>query len=175
MRKPILILSLIFTVMVSSPSNAEGLICKFTGWNCPVIDEKDLVKRGGLYYRKRTDVPFTGKTTGKTQGTFKNGKKDGPYIRYYKNGQLFLKTNYKDGKWDGPWVTYHKNGQLWSKGTLKNDEEEGPWVRFYENGQLWSKGNYKDGKEEGPWVYYWKDGSAWEKYTGTFKNGVKVK
>ncbi len=151
MRKPILTLSLIFTVMLSSPSNAEGLICKFTGWNCPVIDEKDLVKRGGLYYRKRTDVPFTGKTTGKTQGTFKNGKKDGPYIRYYKNGQLFLKTNYKDGKWDGPHIGYHDNGRL----------------SF--------KGKHKDGKQEGPWVWYKKDGSAWEKYTGTFKNGVKVK
>ena len=30
----------------------------------------DLVKWNGLYYKKYTEVPFTGKTTGKTQGSF---------------------------------------------------------------------------------------------------------
>ena len=151
MRKPILILSLMFIVTLSSPSYAEGLICKFTGWNCPVIDEKDLVKRGGLYYRKRTDVPFTGKTTGKTQGTFKNGKKDGPYVRYHKNGQLFLKTNYKDGKRDGPYIRYYDNGRLSSKGKQKDGKQEGPHVTHHRNGQLQTKGTFKDGKNEGPY------------------------
>jgi len=150
MRRPILILSLIFTVMLSSPSCAEGLICKFTGWNCPV-DFKDLVWRKGLYYKKFSDVPFTGKTTGKTQGTFKNGKKDGPCVDYWDNGQLESKGTYENGKMDGPYVSYHDNGQFRAKGTLK------------------------DGKREGPWVDYKKDGTVWEKYTGTFKNGVKVK
>ena len=151
MRKPILILSLMFIVTLSSPSYAEGLICKFTGWNCPVIDEKDLVKRGGLYYRKRTDVPFTGKTTGKTQGTFKNGKKDGPYVRYHKNGQLFLKRNYKDGKRDGPYIRYYDNGRLSSKGKQKDGKQEGPHVTYHRNGQLQTKGTFKDGKNEGPY------------------------
>ena len=151
MRKPILILSLMFIVTLSSPSYAEGLICKFTGWNCPVIDLSELVERGGLYYRKRTDVPFTGKTTGKTQGTFKNGKKDGPFVDYWDNGQLATKLTYKDGEPDGPYVSYHSNGQFRAKGT------------------------FKDGNKEGPWVTYKKDGTVWEKYTGTYKNGVKVK
>ena len=150
MKKHTLILSLIFTVMLSSPSYAEGLICKFTGWNCPV-DFKDLVGRKGLYYKKFSDVPFTGKTTGKTQGTFKNGKKDGPFVDYWDNGQLESQGTYKNGKMDGPYVSHHDNGQFRAKGTLK------------------------DGKREGPWVVYKKDGTVWEKYTGTFKNGVKVK
>ena len=30
------------------------------------------------------------------------------------------KGDYKNGKEEGPWVTYHKNGQLWSKGTYKD-------------------------------------------------------
>ncbi|MEK9696512.1 MAG: hypothetical protein VW270_12145 [Candidatus Poseidoniales archaeon] len=150
MRKLILILSLIFIVTLSSPSYAEGLICKFTGWNCPV-DIKDLVKRKGLYYKKVSDVPFTGKTTGKVQGSLKNGEFHGPYVDY----------------WD--------NGKLWSKGTYKDGKEEGPWVTYYKNGQLWGKGTFKDGKKEGPWVWYRKDGTVWERYTGTYKNGVKVK
>ena len=64
----------------------------------------DLVKRDGLYYKKFTDVPFTGDITGKSQGKIKNGKKEGPWIRYHKNGQLENKGIYKDGKKDGLWV-----------------------------------------------------------------------
>ena len=58
----------------------------------------DLVVRDGLVYKKFSDVPFTGKTTGKTQGTFKNGKKDGPWVYYYDNGHLWYKVTFKDGK-----------------------------------------------------------------------------
>jgi antitoxin component YwqK of YwqJK toxin-antitoxin module len=111
----------------------------------------DLVVRGGLWYEKFNDVPFTGKTTGKTQGTFRNGKKD------------------------GPWVYYRSNGQLRFKGTLKNGKREGHWVHYHLNGQLWDKGTYKDGKRDGPWVGYNKDGTVRESDTGTFKDGVKVK
>ena len=86
----------------------------------------DLVVREGIHYKKFTDVPFTGKVVGKTQGSFKDGKKDGP------------------------------------------------WVSYWENGQLSDQGTYKDGKLHGPWVSYWENGNVWEKYTGTYKDGVKV-
>ena len=33
----------------------------------------DLVQRDGLHYKKFTDVPFTGKVTGKEQGKLKDG------------------------------------------------------------------------------------------------------
>ena len=111
----------------------------------------DLVKRDGIHYKKYTDVPFTGKVTGKTQGSFKDGKKV------------------------GPWVGYHDNGKLESKGTFKDGKEVGPWIEYHENGQLLCKGIYKDGKMDGPWVGYNKDGTVGEIFTGTFKNGVKVK
>ena len=58
---------------------------------------EDLVERDGLYYRKFTDVPFTGKTVEKEQGSFRNGKRDGPWVKYYENGQLEWKRTYKDG------------------------------------------------------------------------------
>ena len=51
----------------------------------------DLVERNGVYYKKFSNVPFTGKTTGKSQGSFKNGKEDGPLDWYYENGQLSSK------------------------------------------------------------------------------------
>ena len=114
------------------------------------LEMDDLVERGGLYYEKFTDVPFSGKIEGLQRGSFKDGKKD------------------------GPWVAYYDNGQIQYKGTFKDGEEDGFWIGYYVNGQLWSKGTYKDGEEDGLWVTYLADRTVWEEYTGTFKNGVKV-
>ena len=111
----------------------------------------NLVVREGLHYKKFSEVPFTGKVTGKTQGSFRNGKKDGPWVSYWKNGQLLLKSIYENGFSNGPYVSYHATGQLNSKGT------------------------YKNGKQDGPWVYYKKDGTVDKISTGTYKDGVKVK
>jgi hypothetical protein len=84
---------------------------------------KDLVKTDGLYYKKFSDVPFTGKITeGLTQGSFRNGKWDGPYIDYHYNGRIFAKGTYKDGMYDGLWVWYDEYGVRFTRigGTYKN-------------------------------------------------------
>jgi antitoxin component YwqK of YwqJK toxin-antitoxin module len=162
---PILLLTLLF------PSIAMG----------ETMD--DLVYRDGIHYKKFSEVPFTGKTTGKIQGSFKNGKTHGPWVSYHDNGRLEYKVTFKDDKEDGPYVEYYTNGQLYFKGTYKDGKEDGPWVGYHDNGQLYFKGTYKDGKEEGPWVYYDDNGTKrfsterylWDEGTGTFKNGVKVK
>ena len=138
------------------------------------IKAKDLVKRGGLYFSKFSEVPFTGKVTGKQQGSFKDGKRDGPYFSYGDNGQLYEKGTYKDGKKHGLWVRYHKNGQLWDKGTYRDGKEEGYWVRHHENGRLWWKVRYKDGELDGRWVSYNKDGTMNKIYSGTWRDGVTV-
>jgi hypothetical protein len=57
---------------------------------------KDLVLRDGIFYKKFSEVPFTGKTTGKYQGSFKDGKRVGPWVEYWKDGQLLSKGTYKD-------------------------------------------------------------------------------
>jgi antitoxin component YwqK of YwqJK toxin-antitoxin module len=129
----------------------------------------DLVYRDGLYYKKFTEVPFTGKTTGKIQGTFRNGKMDGPYVRWYENGQLSSKGTHKDDEMVGPWVRYHDNGQLKEKGTYRDGKRDGPWVNYHDNGRLWIKETYKDGKNDGPAVWYYENGQLWSK--GTWKDG----
>ena len=154
----------------------KGLLCETTGMGCPEsVDSNDLVKRDGLYFKKRTDVPFTGKSTGDEQGSIQNGKRVGTWVTYFDNGQLRSKGTFKNGKQDGPWVNYHSNGQLWEKGTYKNNKKEGSWVNYHNNGQVSVKGTYKNGKRDGPHVWYMPDGNVNEQYTGTFKNGVKVK
>ena len=36
-----------------------------------------LIYRDGLYYKKFSDLPFTGELAGKNQGSFKYGLKEG--------------------------------------------------------------------------------------------------
>ena len=88
-----------------------------------VVTIDDLQQRDVGYCKKGTDVPFTGKITGIAEGSFKNGKKEGPWVEYHDNGQLFGKGNYKKGKREGPWVTYLHNGQLVDEGTYKNGKK----------------------------------------------------
>ena len=56
----------------------------------------DLVERDGIFYKKVTDVPFTGKITGNPQGSFKDGKKDGPWVCYNIDRKVAEKGTYKD-------------------------------------------------------------------------------
>ena len=102
------LLSLLLLSILSLPSAVLG------------VDFDELVKRGGLFYKKFTNVPFTGKTSGRGQITLKDGKQHGPYVWYHKNGQLRGKGTYKDGKRDGLWIYYDENGQLFAKGIFKD-------------------------------------------------------
>jgi len=79
------------------------------GWS---LDYKDLVERNGIYYKKFSEVPFTGVVNGKVQGSFKNGKQEGSWINYYDNGQLNYKGNFKNGLKDGYFVEYEYNGTI---------------------------------------------------------------
>ena len=122
---------------------------------------EDLVKREGLYYKKFSDVPFSGKVTGKEQGAFKNGERAGLWIVYYDEGQLSYKGAYKDGEKEGNWVVYFEDGKLWSKGAYKEGKREGDWAFFFVDGsKRFSKNDfYGDLIDEG---------------SGTYKDGKKV-
>jgi hypothetical protein len=67
----------------------------------------ELVYTDGIYCKKFTDVPFTGKVNeGWARGAFKNGKREGPWDGYYTNGQLEYKGECKNGEPEEPWVVY---------------------------------------------------------------------
>ena len=111
----------------------------------------ELVERDAIFYKKFTDEPFTGKLDeGALWGVLKNGKREGPWLMDYANGQLSWKGAFKSGKREGPWVAYWANGQL----------------RF--------KGAYKSGEREGPWVGFNSDGSKDKVLSGTYRNDLKV-
>ena len=58
-----------------------------------------------------------------------------------------IQESFKDGKRDGPWVSYHDNGELSYKGTYKDEKPDGPWVFYKEDGTVRDDytGTYKDG------------------------------
>jgi len=80
------------------------------------------LKRGNVHYKKFTDVPFTGKVTGRGRGKLKNGKREGLWVFYWDNGQLNSKGTYKNGKEEGFWVGYNDDGTVWEEytGTYRN-------------------------------------------------------
>ena len=118
---------------------------------------ENLVKRDGRWFKKFTEIPFTGQI-----------------IEHHDNGQLKEKGNYRNGEKEGAWSFHHDNGQLRKKGNYRNSELEGEWITYYYNGQLRKKGRWKTRKEEGKWVGYNEDGTVNESMTGTFIYGKNI-
>lgn len=54
-------------------------------------------------------------------GRYVNGKLDGLYRRWHKNGQLQYEENYKNGKRDGLARSWHENGRLQYEWNYKED------------------------------------------------------
>ena len=73
-------------------------------------------------------------------------------IEYHSNGKI--KSIYsidKDGKKNGPFLSYHKNGRLHEKCTYKNDKLHGLYEAYHAfGGRLWKKCYYTNGLKDGP-------------------------
>ena len=119
------ILTSVFLVVLLFPTLAFGETVKL----------EDLVITDGLYFKKFTQVPFTGKVTGREQGRLKDGKRVGVWIEYVGNGRVSKEVTYENGK-KVIWVQYkyHSTGQVRTKETYKDGKFDGPWVRYYDNG-----------------------------------------
>ena len=83
------------------------------------IDEKNLINRDGIKYKKNKEKPFNGKTVStydnnqkELEGFYKNGKKDGQFTYWFKNGKKLKEGIYKDGKQDGKWTYYNEDGSI---------------------------------------------------------------
>jgi antitoxin component YwqK of YwqJK toxin-antitoxin module len=142
---------------------------------------ENLVKRDGRWFKKFTEIPFTGQIIEhhdngqlKEKGNYRNGEKEGAWSFHHDNGQLREKGNYRNGEKEGAWSFYHDNGQLREKGNYRNSELEGEWITYYYNGQLRKKGKWKTRKEEGKWVGFNEDGTVNESMTGTFIYGKNI-
>lgn len=127
--------------------------------NLVEIRKKDLKVIEKVYYLKNSDTPFSGKVCeGKDRFYYLNGKQDGKWISFYKNGNIKSIVNWKDGKLNGKYIIYEKNGKKSTETIYKDGKENGRYYLYNLNGTYRTKGAYLMGKPTGKWEYYDKDG-----------------
>ena len=54
----------------------------------------------------------------------RDGKQDGKWTEWDKNGQITSEKNYKDGKQDGKWTQWHEKGQKKSEVELQRRQSK---------------------------------------------------
>ena len=102
---------------------------------CEKVKMNELTERGGLYFKKSSEIPFTGELEGRYQGKMVNGKREGLWLTYSPDGNLWFKKIYVNGIIDGISYMYHMNGQLRSK-SLYNMGIELSTEEYNKNGKL---------------------------------------
>jgi len=88
---------------------------------------------------------------------------------YWGEGKLKSEKHYKDGKIDGFFTIWHKNGKKHYKTHFKADKKDGPSAAWYPNGEKRYEKNYKHGREHGRFTIWYQNGQKeWEAH---YKNG----
>ena len=69
------------------------------------VDFSKLIERDGLMYEGDSETPFTGVVVAKyvngqksSEGTYKDGKREGLQTVWYPHGQKWVEATFKDGK-----------------------------------------------------------------------------
>lgn len=78
-------------------------------------------------------------------GYFKNKAYDSLWISYFGDGSTESVKNYKEGKKQGEFKTYYKNGKLKYEAIFDADTLLGNASNYYESGELESRGNRRNG------------------------------
>ena len=90
--------------------------------------------------------------SGKEIVNLKNGKRNGLYQEYYKNGNIESEINYKNGIQEGETLRYREDGLLFRKSNLVNGEYSGDGFEYYDNGN--TRMIYNDEK----YIFFSEDG-----------------
>ena len=76
---------------------------------------------------------------------------------FYDNKQLYYSCKVIDGKRQGDYKEYHKNGKIKMQGSYKDDELEGKVKWWHANSNPDMEGTLTAGKRSGHWIYYFHD------------------
>jgi antitoxin component YwqK of YwqJK toxin-antitoxin module len=99
------------------------------------------VRTGKLYFFD--ELVYTG------NGILVNKIKEGYWFNKDSFDNLLSEGRYINGKKEGHWIFYGKNGD--TIGSFRNDEKIGRWTEI---DRTISIGNYIDGRREGLWILY---------------------
>jgi len=73
---------------------------------------------------------------------------------WYPKKKVQMVGEFKANKRDGKWVYYYENGNIWSEGFFKNGKSDGKRITHYENGKIFYEGYYKEDQRVGTWKFY---------------------
>ena len=185
-----LLIVAIFTLLCSSCTHTETTYYP-DGNIQSVIQYKGKKEHGKtVYYYQR---PNRGLNAVEMEVEMKNGKRNGEFRRYFRNGQLDTHCVYENdsieglevmytangcksqeytyvhGRKNGPHKAYHLDGSIKIEGGFHNDLFDGPWNYYDERGVLVGEGQFKDG--DGEVTFYDKNGL--KERTTHYKNNKK--
>jgi antitoxin component YwqK of YwqJK toxin-antitoxin module len=105
---------------------------------------------------------------------YKTGVKQGPVIVFYPStGRPSELTDYKNGRKNGRWIKYFPDGKISTSGVYVNDTLQGPFSVYDINGKLLMQGQYEKSLQEGLWITYDSLGNIRKKQY--FQGGLPVK
>ncbi len=116
------------------------------------IQMEEVVKRDSTYYKKFSNIPFSGHIES-----------------YHPNGQLKIIGDMSVGKKVGNWVEYYMNGIKKSEGQFAKGKRNGTWVYYFLNANIKEKQFYIEGNKDGLWEKFEVDGTVVQ--TESYQNG----
>jgi antitoxin component YwqK of YwqJK toxin-antitoxin module len=102
----------------------------------------------------------------KSSGPFREGKRQGNFREYDRNGNEIGGVLYDNdakvgegmidslGRRIGMWKLFYPDGKLRSEGEYVKGLKEGPWSYFFEDGSVEQKGVYKEDVPTGKWQWF---------------------
>jgi len=97
----------------------------------------------------------------------------GHFTKWYENSQIMIEGTFKDGKKEGIWKEFLRNGVSKTEGNYQEGIKEGLWIFYYPGGQKHFEGLYHNGEKEGEWIEYTGDGRVFAKTL--YRQGKKVR
>lgn len=103
----------------------------------------------------------------------KQGRKQGPYYKFYKTDTVFYKGQFVNDKPQGTFTYYSEKGKLESTLVWDATGTKATAKHYYDTGKLRAKGNYINQKKDSTWIYYNADDSlaSIENYKLGLRNG----
>ncbi len=140
--------------------------------------ENGLRKREAFYDDGRPEGLWIGwgKDGGLSfQGHYRRGLKHGLWQTYDRSsGALLRESSYEEGTLHGPWTTFD-SGYITGTGTYDNGRPSGTWTTWYWGDRRASEGGYEDGVKAGDWTFWKEDGELDEERTGAYEDGKLTK
>jgi antitoxin component YwqK of YwqJK toxin-antitoxin module len=130
---------------------AKGRYCnnkKDSIWT--YYDNKKVISKESYLDNKRNGKSILFYLDGSVQDEceWRNGLKDGLWIKYYINGNKMLEAHYLNSKLNGSFLTFSEKGMKASEGAFLNSLKEGEWKYYDDAGKLVLVVNYTKGQAD---------------------------